>query len=188
MQRTDLSTGVRHVRVRYASNGTYGAWFEYVHRDHLGSVAVVTNASGAQLIDKLSYDPFGARRRDTWAADITTTGMNSILANEDVRFAHGFTDHEMLNRTGFIHMNGRVFDPRIGRFVSADPIVQAPFHSQSYNRYSYVFGSPLSYTDPSAFANTGSQPQDGCTSDSSSCSIGIEELTATGSHSATSWD
>jgi RHS repeat-associated protein len=151
VQRTDLSAGVRHVRVRYASNGTYGAWFEYVHRDHLGSVAVVTSASGTQLIDKLSYDPFGARRRDTWASDITTSGMNSLLANEDVRFARGFTDHEMLNRTGFIHMNGRVYDPRIGRFVSADPIVSAPFHSQSYNRYAYVFNSPVSYTDPSGF-------------------------------------
>jgi hypothetical protein len=44
-----------------------------------------------------------------------------------------------------------VYDPRIGRFVSADPIVQSPTHSQSYNRYSYVFNSPLSYTDPSGF-------------------------------------
>jgi hypothetical protein len=48
-------------------------------------------------------------------------------------------------------MNGRVYDPRIGRFVSPDPIVQAPWFSQSYNRYAYVFGSPLSYTDPSGY-------------------------------------
>jgi hypothetical protein len=53
-------------------------------------------------------------------------------------------------------MNGRVYDPRIGRFVSADPIVQAPFHSQSYNRYSYASNSPLSYTDPSGYKTTSS--------------------------------
>jgi RHS repeat-associated protein len=70
---------------------------------------------------------------------------------EAQRFYRGFTDHEQLNRTGFIHMNGRVYDPRIGRFVSPDPIVQNPTFSQSYNRYSYTFNSPLSYTDPSGF-------------------------------------
>jgi hypothetical protein len=28
---------------------------------------------------------------------------------------------------GFIHMNGRVYDPSIGRFLSADPNIQAPY-------------------------------------------------------------
>lgn len=49
-------------------------------------------------------------------------------------------------------MNGRVYDPELGRFLSADPLVQSPHNSQSYNRYSYVFNNPLSYTDPSGFA------------------------------------
>ena len=49
-------------------------------------------------------------------------------------------------------MNGRIYDPRFGRFLNADPIVQAPDYSQSYNRYSYVFNSPLSFTDPSGYA------------------------------------
>ncbi len=46
-------------------------------------------------------------------------------------------------------MNGRVYDPDLGRFLSADSIVQFPNNSQSYNRYSYVLNNPLSYTDPS---------------------------------------
>ncbi|CAC9424010.1 hypothetical protein [uncultured Gammaproteobacteria bacterium] len=50
---------------------------------------------------------------------------------------------------GFIHMNGRVYDPQIGRFLSADPYIQAPYNTQSYNRYSYVMNNPLKYTDPS---------------------------------------
>jgi hypothetical protein len=48
-------------------------------------------------------------------------------------------------------MNGRVYDPEIGRFLSADPFVQAPETTQSFNRYSYVDNNPLSATDPSGF-------------------------------------
>jgi hypothetical protein len=34
-----------------------------------------------------------------------------------------------------IDMKGRVYDPLAGRFLSADPIVQAPHWSQGLNRY-----------------------------------------------------
>jgi hypothetical protein len=50
-----------------------------------------------------------------------------------------------------IHMNGRVQDPVLGRFLSPDPLVQAPYHLQSLNRYSYVWNNPLSLVDPSGF-------------------------------------
>lgn len=53
---------------------------------------------------------------------------------------------------GLIHMGGRVYDPVLGRFTSADPIVQAPSNSQSYNRYSYCINNPLSLTDPSGYS------------------------------------
>jgi hypothetical protein len=52
---------------------------------------------------------------------------------------------------GFIHMNGRVYDPSIGRFLSADPNIQAPYSTLSYNRYSYVINNPLKYNDPSGY-------------------------------------
>lgn len=45
-------------------------------------------------------------------------------------------------------MNGRIYDPRLGRFLSPDPYVQAPYNSQNYNRYSYCLNNPLKYTDP----------------------------------------
>jgi hypothetical protein len=48
-------------------------------------------------------------------------------------------------------MNGRVYDPELGRFISADPRVPQPQNTQSHNRYSYVLNNPLSYTDPSGF-------------------------------------
>jgi RHS repeat-associated core domain len=53
---------------------------------------------------------------------------------------------------GLIHMNGRVYDPILARFISADPIIQAPTDMQSYNRYAYVRNNPLAYTDPSGYS------------------------------------
>ena len=49
---------------------------------------------------------------------------------------------------GLINMNGRCYDPVIGRFLSPDPYVQAPDFSQSFNRYSYCWNNPLVYSDP----------------------------------------
>jgi hypothetical protein len=49
-------------------------------------------------------------------------------------------------------MNGRLYDPITGRMMSADPIIQAPYLLQNYNRYSYVMNNPLSLTDPSGFS------------------------------------
>ncbi|MEQ9003930.1 MAG: RHS repeat-associated core domain-containing protein, partial [Pseudomonadales bacterium] len=121
VQRTDVSATVRHIRTR-TTGGSVATRFEYVYRDHLGSVDVVTNSTGVKLNDKVSFDAFGGRRQHTWGSDITAAAMTTILTNEDERFARGYTDHEMLNRTGFVHMNGRVYDPRLGRFVSPDPI------------------------------------------------------------------
>nr|WP_158118476.1 RHS repeat-associated core domain-containing protein [Vibrio cidicii] len=61
----------------------------------------------------------------------------------------GFTGHEMLDDMGLIHMNGRVYDPTLARFLSADPYIQDKwFGTQAFNRYSYVQNNPLSYVDP----------------------------------------
>lgn len=48
-------------------------------------------------------------------------------------------------------MGGRVYDPNLGRFLSADLFIQSPYDSQNYNRYSYVGNNPLSYIDPTGY-------------------------------------
>jgi RHS repeat-associated protein len=63
----------------------------------------------------------------------------------------GFTGHEEDGELGLVNMRGRLYDPKLGRFPSADPFVQNPRHSQSWNRYSYIQNSPLNGTDPSGF-------------------------------------
>ena len=48
-------------------------------------------------------------------------------------------------------MNGRLYDPVVGRFLSADPFIQAPDFTQNFNRYSYCLNNPLRYTDLSGY-------------------------------------
>lgn len=48
-------------------------------------------------------------------------------------------------------MNGRIYEPRLGRMLSPDPVTQAPENGQNYNRYSYAYNNPLKYTDPSGY-------------------------------------
>lgn len=53
------------------------------------------------------------------------------------------------------HMGGRLYDPGLGRFLQADPMVQDPLNSQSLNRCSYVLDNPMTYTDPTGYFSVG---------------------------------
>jgi len=126
----------------------------YLHQDHIGSITAITDAEGL-VKARFSYDVFGKRRDDAkWKA--ASAQESSITAATDSDITHrGFTEHELLAGVGLIHMNGRVFDPELGRFLSPDPFVQFAHNLQSYNRYSYVLNNPLSFTDPSGYFLTG---------------------------------
>lgn len=93
-----------------------------------------------QLIDNTGTSQFEAQY-DAW-------GRQEITKN-NVGFHRGFTGHEMLPEFGLINMNGRLYNPLLGRFLSPDNFVQLPDFSQSFNRYSYCLNNPLKYTDPS---------------------------------------
>jgi RHS repeat-associated protein len=116
----------------------------YLHRDHQGSVTEITSASGS-VQERLAFDAWGLRRNATTWAALANPFSGTQLTKR------GYTGHEHLDTVELIHMNGRVQDPRLGRFISPDPIVQAPYHSQSLNRYSYVWNNPVSLVDPSGF-------------------------------------
>ncbi len=61
----------------------------------------------------------------------------------------GFTGHEMLDSVSLVHMNGRVYDPYLGRFLSADSVIQSLGATQSIIPYAYAWNDPLRYIDPS---------------------------------------
>ena len=92
-----------------------------------------------------SFDAWGKRR----LADATDGTPGNLGALTGPR---GFTGHEHLDTHGLIHMNGRMYEPSMGRFLNADPVVQAPLDAQSWNRYSYVMNNPLGYTDPTGYS------------------------------------
>ncbi len=112
----------------------------YLHKDHLGSITEITDETG-KVIESLSYQAFGERRNSDW------TDANTQLTSNETH--HGFTGHEHLDDLGLIHMNARLYDPRLGRFLSPDTIIPSKESLGSFNRYTYVNNNPLSLTDPS---------------------------------------
>lgn len=112
------------------NNGTFLPYV--VVKDNLGSIVSIYAGDGAQVFSA-SYDAWGKQ-------NVT---MNKI------GFIRGYCGHEMLNDYQIINMNGRLYDPVLGRFLSPDNFVQTPDFSQNYNRYSYCLNNPLKYTDPS---------------------------------------
>ncbi|NMO20009.1 hypothetical protein HPC49_21990 [Pyxidicoccus fallax] len=115
----------------------------YLHSDHLGSVETVTDEAGA-VFERMRYEPFGGRRHPQALGSPQTRGGG-------VRVRQGFTGHEHDEEVGLINMQGRMYDPRLGRFLSPDPLMVGPRVSQMLNRYSYVLNNPLRYTDPTGF-------------------------------------
>ena len=100
--------------------------------DNLGSILSVRDENGKKVFDA-SYDAWGRQ----------TVTLNTIGLHR------GYTGHEMLNEFDIINMNGRLYDPVLGRFLSPDNYMQMPDNSQNFNRYSYCLNNPLKYTDPS---------------------------------------
>ena len=100
--------------------------------DNLGSIRRIYGKTGATVFEA-TYDAWGQR----------------TVVKDSIDFRRGYTGHEHLPEYGLINMNGRLYDPLLGRFLSPDPYVQMPNFSQNYNRYSYCLNNPLEYTDPS---------------------------------------
>ncbi|MDR3483170.1 MAG: Ig-like domain repeat protein [Burkholderiaceae bacterium] len=119
------------------SGGSTGASALYwTHTDRVDSVIGMTDING--VLQGMSYDAWGMRRN--------LNGMT--LPTTDNK---GFTGQEMLDQLNLVHMNGRVYDPYVGRFISVDPLIQDPMASQSLNRYAYVWNNPTNGTDPTGF-------------------------------------
>ena len=112
----------------------------YVLTDYLGSWDKVISETGSP-IEEYSFDPWGRRRNPVnW----TYSGVPSSFI-----FDRGYTGHEMLDAFGLVNMNGRMYDPVLGRMLSPDNYVSSAGSTQAFNRYSYALNNPLIITDPS---------------------------------------
>ncbi len=108
----------------------------YIHPDLLGSTTTVTDELGA-VAEQRQFDAFGN----------TTSDFGRIRA--------GYTGQEQDPELGLINMKGRLYDPALRRFTTADPYVTEPLNPQGLNRYSYVQNNPMNFTDPSGFEEYG---------------------------------
>jgi RHS repeat-associated protein len=106
----------------------------YLHTDHLGSTSTITDQPG-DTVETRRYSAFGAQ-----TSTGTTTG---VLA--------GYTGHNDDPDLGITNMRGRLYDQKLGRFLTPDPFVTNPGSSQGWNRYAYVENNPFVFVDPSGF-------------------------------------
>ena len=163
-KQTGTTTTVVHANYIYASGMHGGNAFalrvlsdidgsvnetRYYSFDHLGSVTAMSDEEGRvagteQDATLLAYDVWGGRRNPDESAAVSTS-FTLPTGNRE------FTGQELIPDVGLVNMNGRVYNPSLGRFLSADPNIQDVSDLQSYNRYSYVLNNPLRYTDPTGF-------------------------------------
>jgi RHS repeat-associated protein len=139
-----IATPSGQVQVIRRSDGTTDTF--YVTTDHLGSTDAVLNAAGTVLM-RGSFGVHGARRASNWQGAPSGTEWQAIADTT----RRGYTGHEQIDNVMVVHMSGRVFDPAIGRFLSADPYIDGPETTQGWNRYAYVHGRYMSAVDPSGY-------------------------------------
>jgi RHS repeat-associated protein len=161
-------TTTRHIYYIYGGNGlcalavktgTGAPVYYTAYTDHLGSLVTLTNNNSTPgFVARQSFDAWGRYRTpNNWndytvannSAANSTSGNGILGTNGWLR--RGYTMHEHYKEYGLINMNGRMYDPIVGRMLSPDTYVQDPTNSQNYNRYSYVLNNPLKYTDPTGW-------------------------------------
>jgi RHS repeat-associated protein len=115
-------------------DGTGKYWY---HADHLSSVRLMTNQAGVQ-VRGYDYAPYG-----------TVIGSSGTTSNN-----RGWGGHrtDEANEGALVYMNARYYDPKLGRFISADPIVPDEKNPQALNRYSFGYNNPISNIDPTGHA------------------------------------
>ena len=104
----------------------------YHHYNNLGSTMKLSNAVG-QVVATYTYGTYG----ELLSGDTTLT-----------RFLYNGRCGVTTDDNGLYYMRQRYYNPEIKRFVNQDILTGSLDNSQSLNRYSYVQGNPVSYTDP----------------------------------------
>lgn len=128
-----------------------GGSYKFLHKDYLGSILAISDAAGYKL-EQRHFDAWGNISHLQLGLGTVNTDkniINDIIGKSSLIVDRGYTSHEHFVEVGIIHMNGRLYDPLLRRFLNADENIQEPFNTQSYNRYGYVLNNPLMFNDPS---------------------------------------
>ena len=109
-----------------------GDLYLYHHYNNLGSTMKLTDQRG-EVIATYAYGTYGELLR----GDTTLT-----------RFLYNGRCGVETDSNGLYYMRQRYYSPEMKRFLNQDVVRGSLTASQSLNRYSYVQGNPVSYTDP----------------------------------------
>ncbi|AZI56138.1 hypothetical protein EIB75_13105 [Epilithonimonas vandammei] len=112
-----------------------------MHKDYLGSVLAITDESG-NIVEQRHYDAWGQFTHLKVGNGAIITDKDAILnLSKDLIIDRGYTSHEHLNEVGLIHMNGRLYDPALRRFLiySCSNFVVKKVHTKFSNTNSYYF-------------------------------------------------
>lgn len=125
--------------------------YKFLHKDYLGSILAVSDEAGNKL-EQRHFDAWGNFTHLQLAngAIITDKALITEMSlTSNLLLDRGYTGHEHFMEVGIIHMNGRLYDPLLRRFLNADENIQDPYNTQNYNKYGYVMNNPLLFNDPS---------------------------------------
>ncbi|WP_308855468.1 RHS repeat-associated core domain-containing protein, partial [Shewanella sp. LC2] len=139
---------------------------QFTLKDRLGSATTLADQHG-NIVSQRYFDPFGRTTDLGINHQLDIQNKNTVLSQlQDLAVTNknrrGFTDHEHLNEQQLIHMNGRVYDYNLGRFMSVDPFIQSPTSTQSVNPYSYIMNNPLAGIDPTGYYAECPDRNEGC--------------------------
>ncbi len=121
--------------------------YKFLHKDYIGSILAITDEAGNKL-EQRHFDSWGNFTHLQIGNGAIITDKN-IIDNTALLLERGYTSHEHFAEVGIIHMNGRLYDPLLRRFLNADENIQDIFNTQNYNKYGYVLNNPLMFNDPS---------------------------------------
>ncbi|MGO4707573.1 RHS repeat-associated core domain-containing protein, partial [Chryseobacterium sp. 2TAF14] len=140
---TPYESNIVYLKNFEESNGSY----KFLHKDYIGSILAISDEAGNKL-EHRHFDAWGNFTHLKIGSGAIITDKN-IINNTSLLLERGYTSHEHFAEIGIIHMNGRLYDPLLRRFLNADENIQDPYNTQNYNKYGYVMNNPLIFNDPS---------------------------------------
>ncbi|WP_456312906.1 RHS repeat-associated core domain-containing protein [Pseudomonas shirazensis] len=106
----------------------------YYHPDHLGSSSYISNLDG-EVVQHIEYVPFG---------EVFLEEKNSKWNTPYL-----FTSKELDRETGMYYMSARYQDPKLGIFISVDPLAEK---FKGWSSYAYCYNNPVKFIDPTGMS------------------------------------